>query len=180
MKLPTMSMDIFDKTLETINEHYPFSLSPKLILALLVTTGVCFVVFGLLFIWYKRKTTLATSTIGHLHKLIPSLKEKKPSLNSLLPILSEFVHPTNTKNTNIDTTNAVSQKSSPACIEQSLPAMVPCRHHTKSNKPKMALPSTKTQTEPISLDLFNHAAASLNEKGEIELKHYRKYLFNQD
>ena len=24
MKLPTMSMDIFDKTLETINEHYPF------------------------------------------------------------------------------------------------------------------------------------------------------------
>ena len=31
MKLPTMSMYIFDKTLETIDEHYPFSLSPKLI-----------------------------------------------------------------------------------------------------------------------------------------------------
>ena len=83
MKLPTMSMDIFDKTLETIDENYPFSLSPKLILALLILTGVCFVVFGILFIWYKRKTTLATSTIGHLHKLIPSLKEKKLSLNSL-------------------------------------------------------------------------------------------------
>ena len=72
-----MSMDIFDKRLETIDEHYPFSLSPKLILALLVTTGVCFVVFGLLFIWYKRKTILTTSTIGHLHKLIPSLNRKE-------------------------------------------------------------------------------------------------------
>ena len=98
MKLPTMPMDIFDKTLETIDENYPFSLSPKLILALLILTGICFVVFGILFIWYKRKNTLATSTIGHLHNLIPSLKEQKLSLNSLLPILSEFVHPTKTKN----------------------------------------------------------------------------------
>ena len=60
--------------------------------------------------------------------------------------------------------------------------MVQHCHHTKSNKPKMALPSTKTQTEtePISLDLFNHAATDLNEKGEIKLKRYRKYLFNRD
>ena len=72
MKLPTMPMDIFDKTLETIDENYPFSLSPKLILALLIATGVCFVIFAILFIWYKRKTTLATSTVGHLHKVIPS------------------------------------------------------------------------------------------------------------
>ena len=63
LKLPTTSMDIFDKTLETIDEHYPFSLSPKLILALLVTTGVCFIVFGILFIWYKRKTSLTASTV---------------------------------------------------------------------------------------------------------------------
>ena len=182
MKLPTMPMDIFDKTLETIDENYPFSLSPKLILALLILTGVCFVIFGILFIWYKRKTTLATSTIGHLHKLIPSFKEKKPSLNSLLPILSEFVHPTNTKTTNLETTNAVSRKSPPTHDEQSLPAMVPHRHHTKSNKPKMALPSTKmqTETEPISLELFNHVATDLNEKGEIELKKYKKYQFNCD
>ena len=137
MKLPTMSMDIFDRTLETIDEDYPFSLSPKLILALHILTGVCFIVFGVLFIWYKRKTTLATSTIGHLHKLIPSLKEKEPSLNSLLPILLEFVHPT--KSTNLETTNAVPRKSSPTHDEQSLPTMVPRRHHTKSNKPKMAL-----------------------------------------
>ena len=108
MKLPTMPMDIFDGTLETIDERYPFSLSPKLILVLLILTGVCFVIFGILFIWYKRKTTLATSNISHLHKLIPSLQERKPTLNSLLPMLLEFVHPTNTKITNLETTNAVS------------------------------------------------------------------------
>ena len=111
--------------------------------------------------------------VGNLGKLIPSLTAKKPSLNSLLPTLSELVHPTNNKNTNVDTTNAVSRKSSPAYNEQSLPAMVP-HHHIKSNKPKMALPSTKTQTEPISLELFNHAAADLDKKDEIELEHYKK------
>ena len=111
MKLPSMPMDIFDQNLEMIDENYPFSLSPKLILALLILAGLLFIVIGILFIWYKRKTTLATSTVGHLHKLIPSLKEKQPSLNSLLPILSEFVHPTKTKNTNLDTT-AGSQQSS--------------------------------------------------------------------
>ena len=174
-----MSMDIFDKALETIDEHYPFSLSPKLISALLVIAGICFIVFGILFIWYKRKTTVSASTVGNLSKLIPSLTEKKPSLNSLLPILSEFIHPTNNKNTNVDTTTAVSQKSSPAYNEQSLPTMVP-RHHTKSNKPKMALPSTKTQTEPISLELFNCAAVDLDKKGEIELEHYKKYSFNHE
>ena len=44
LKLPTMSMDIFEKTLETIDEQYPFTLSPKLILALLVVTGICFII----------------------------------------------------------------------------------------------------------------------------------------
>ena len=66
--------------------------------------------------------------------------------------------------TNVNTTDAVSHKSSPAYDEQSLPAMV-LHHHTKSNKPKMALPPTKSQTEPISLELFNRAAADLDKKG---------------
>ena len=94
----------------------------------------------------------------------------------------EFVHPTDTETTNIETTTAVSQKSSPTCDEQSMPAMVPRRHHTKSNKPKMTLPSTtiQTKTELILLDLFNRAAADLDEKGEIELKRYKKYLFNRN
>ena len=89
LKLPTMSMDIFNKVLENIDENYPFLMSPKLILALLILTGLCTLIIGILFIWYKRKTTFTTSTMGNLLKLIPSLKEKIPSLDSLLPILAE-------------------------------------------------------------------------------------------
>ena len=89
LKLPTMSMDIFKKVLGNIDKNYPFSMSPKLILALLVLTGICTIVIGILFIWYKRKTSFTTSTMGNLLKLIPSLKEKIPILDSLLPILSE-------------------------------------------------------------------------------------------
>ena len=52
----------------------------------------------------------------------------------------------------------------------------------KPIKPKMATPlmSTNTKTEPLSLELFNCAAADLNQKGEIELERYRKYLFNHE
>ena len=39
LKLPTMSMDTFKNVLGNIDKNYPFSLSPKLILALLVLTG---------------------------------------------------------------------------------------------------------------------------------------------
>ena len=53
LKLPTMSMDIFNKVLENIVEDYLFSLSPKLILALLVLTGICTIAIGIIFIWYK-------------------------------------------------------------------------------------------------------------------------------
>ena len=164
-----MSMDVFDESLETIDEHYPFSLSPKLILALLMITGICFIVFGILFIWYKRKTTLNASTVGNLSKLIPSLTEKKPSLNSLLPILSELQFPINNKNTNIDTTTAVSQKPT-ISDEQSLPVLAP-RHHMKSIKPKMNKPptSTNTKTEPLSFQLFNYAAVDLDKKERLNL-----------
>ena len=54
MKLPTMHMDIFDKTLETIDENYPFSLSPKLILALLILTGVCILCFSFCYLINQR------------------------------------------------------------------------------------------------------------------------------
>ena len=100
----------------------------------------------------------------------------------MLPIFLEFVHPT--KSTNLETTNAGSQKSSPTRDEQSLPTMVPHRHRTKSNKLKMALPSAntnkQTETEPISLKQFNCAAADLDAKGEIQLRKYHKYLLTQD
>ena len=136
LKLLTMSMDIFDKTLETIDEHYPYTLLPKLILALLIITGICFIAFGILFIWYKRKTAFTLSKVGNLSKLIPSLTEKKPTLNSLLPILSELKFPTNNKNTNVDTTTAVSHKPTTS-DEQLYPTLAP-RHHTKLIKPKTA------------------------------------------
>ena len=114
--------------------------------------------------------------------MIPSLTEKKPSLNSLLPILSELKFPTNNKNRSVDTTTADSCKPT-TCDEQSLPTLVPC-HHTKLIKPKTATPltstTTKTELEPISLELFNRAAADLDIKGELELELYKNYLFNQD
>ena len=90
LKLPTMSMELFDNVLENIDEDYPFSLSPKLILALLIFTGICVIAIGIIFIWYKRKTSLTSSTVGNLIKLVPSLNEKISTLNSLLPILSEL------------------------------------------------------------------------------------------
>ena len=96
--------------------------------------------------------------VGNLSKLIPSLTEKKPTLNSLLPILSELKFPTTNKNTNADTITAVSQKPTTS-DEQSLPTLAP-RHQTNPIKPKMATPlmSINTKTEPISLELFNCAA----------------------
>ena len=97
LKLPTMSMDVFHNVLENIDEDYPFSLSPKLILTLLVHNGICTIVIGILVMWYKRKTSFTSSTMGNLIKLIPSLIEKVPTLNSLLPILSELAPSQNNK-----------------------------------------------------------------------------------
>ena len=72
-------------------------------------------------------------------------------------------------------------KSSPTRDEHSKPEMVPRRHHTKPNKPKMTTPSAPPiETEPISLELFNRAAADLDAKGEIQLKEYRKYLSHRE
>ena len=98
LKLPTMSMEIFDNILENIDEDYPFMLSPKLILALLVSVGICVITIGIIFIWYKRKAYLTSSTVGNLVKLVPSLNEKVPMLNSLLPILSELTLSQNNEN----------------------------------------------------------------------------------
>ena len=181
LKLPTMSMDIFDRTLENIDENYPFTLSPKLILALLIITGICFIAFGILFIWYKRKTSFTSSTVGNLSKLIPSLTEKKPTLNSLLPILSELKFPESNQNKNLVTSTAVSQLPQITLDELSPPIFVP-RLQMKTIKPKTSTTSKSTnpKTEPLSLELFNCAAADLNQKGEIELARYRKYLFNRE
>ena len=124
LKLPTMSMEIFDNVLENIDEDYPFSLSPKLILASLITVGVCVVAIGIIFIWYKRKASLITSTIGNLVKLIPSLNKKTPTLNSLLPIFSELTSSQNNENENVITPVAVSPLSQTPLDELILPPVL--------------------------------------------------------
>ena len=79
LQLPPMSMDMFDNVIDNIDENYPFTLSPKLILALLVTVGICVIALEIIFIRYKRKTTLSSSTMGNLIKLVPSLAGNSPS-----------------------------------------------------------------------------------------------------
>ena len=185
LKLPTMPMEIFKKVLGNIDEKYPFSLPPKLILALLIATGLCTVIIGILFIWYRRKTSFTSSTMGNILKLIPSLKEKIPTLDSLLPILSEHV----TQNAkNALTTVAVPQQSQTPLDELILPPVLVLKlqmaksppaipYHTTPMDPQ---PSTSTTTDyksgPISLEMFNHAVADLNDKGIINMKKYKKYL----
>ena len=90
LQLPPMSMDMFDNIIYNIDEDYPFSLSLKIILTLLVTVGTCVIALGIIFIWYKRKATLSSSTVGNLVKFVPSLAGNTPSLDSLLPMLSEI------------------------------------------------------------------------------------------
>ena len=185
LKLPTMPMEIFKKVLGNIDEEYPFSLPPKLILALLVATGLCTVIIGILFIWYRRKTSFTSSTMGNILKLIPSLKEKIPTLDSLLPILSEHV-PQNAKNA-IPTVTVPQQTQTPSNELILLPILVPKLQMAKSppailycTTPMDPQPSTSTTTDyksgPISLEMFNRAAANLNDKGIINMKKYKKYL----
>ena len=119
-----MSIEIFDNILENIDEDYPFSLSPKLILALLVSVGICVIAIGIIFIWYRRKASLTSSTVGNLVKLVPSLNEKVPTLNSMLPILSELTSSKN--NENVITHVTVSQLSQTPLDELiPLPVLVP-------------------------------------------------------
>ena len=106
-------------------------------------------------------------------------------MDSLLPILSEHV----LQNAKIVlTTVAVPQQPQPPSDELILPPiLVPKLQMTKSMPavpycatPMEPLPSTSAatdyKTEPISLEMFNHAATDLNDKGVINIKKYKKYL----
>ena len=166
-------------------------MSPKLILALLVLTGVSTIVIGILFIWYKRKTSFTSSTMGNLIKLIPSLNEKVPTLNSLLLILSELAPSQNIKNAL--TSVAVPQLSQTLPDELVLPPVLVPKLQMETTKPPTAIsvpyhtshlepiPTTSTdyKSEPLSLEMFNHAATDLNKKGVINLKRYKKYLYQK-
>ena len=189
LKLPTMSMEMFDNVLENIDENYPFSLSPTLILALLVSMGVCVIALGVIFIWYKRKASLTSSTVGNLVKLVPSLNNKVPTLNSLLPILSEL---TSTKNEMMISPTIVSTLPQTMPDELILPPVFVPRLQVAaspsstepmqlnpgpvySNRKLKQTPQDVT-TEPISLEMFNRATSDLNTKGIINLKKYNHNL----
>ena len=189
LKLPTMSMDLFDNVLENIDEDYPFSLSPKLILALLILAGVCIIAIGIIFIWYKRKPSLTSSMVGNLIKLVPSLNEKIPTLKSLLPILLELTP--SQSNRNALTSVTVPQLSQTPPDELVLPPIPVPKHQMETTKPSTTIsvpyhpsqlePSPMTSTDfktgPLSLEMFNRAATNLNKKGVINLRRYKKYLY---
>ena len=191
LKLPTMSMDIFNNVLENIDEDYPFSLSPKLILTLLILAGICIIAIGIIFIWYKGKTSLTSSTVGNLIKLVPSLNEKIPTLNSLLPILSELTP--SQSNKNALTSIAAPQLSKTPPDELILPLLTVPKLQMETTKPSTTIsvpyhpsqlePSPMTSTDfktgPLSLEMFNHAATDLNEKGVINLRRYNKHLYKK-
>ena len=119
-----MPMDIFKKSLKNIDENYPFSLPPILILSLLITVGIETLIVCILFIWYKRKTSHTTSIVDNLLNLIPSLKEEIPNVDSLLPILAERALPSGTNYNN--TTITVPHRSQPPLDEFiSPPALMP-------------------------------------------------------
>ena len=191
LKLPSMCMYLFDNILENIDENYPFSLPPKLILALLITMGICVIATGILFIWYKRKTSLTSSMVGNLIKLVPSLNEKIPTLNSLLPILSKQTPSQN--NDDAFTPVAVSHLSQTLPDELILPPITVPKLQRETTKPSTSAsipfhpfrlePSpmslTDVKTGPLSLEMFNHVTADLNDKGVINLKKYSKYLYRK-
>ena len=63
LQLPPMPMEMFEEIVENIDEDYPFSFSPKIILAMLVVMGIFMITSVVLFIWCKRKTTPSFSTL---------------------------------------------------------------------------------------------------------------------
>ena len=109
-----------------------------------------------------------------------SLKEKIPTLDSLLAILSEHV-PHYAKNA-LPTITVPQQLQTLTDEFVPPPILVPKLHMTKSppalpyrstpmepSAPMEPQPSTSTSNEyksgPISLEMFNHAATDLNNKG---------------
>ena len=170
-----------------------FTLSPKLILALLITVGICVIALGIIFIWYKRKTTLSSSTMGNLIKLVPSLVGNTPSLDSLLPILSELTSSRTKTRTTPTTVSTLHQTTPDELILP--PVLIPRLQVTPSSPSTSAVsqpvhlvqgPVYKSQrtkhtpeeetTEPVLLEMFNKAATDLDTKGVINLRRYTRYL----
>ena len=191
LQLTPMSMDMFDNIIDNIDEDYPFSLSPKIILTLLVTVGIYVIALGIIFIWYKRKATLPSSTVGNLVKLVPLLADNTLSLDSLLPMLSKLAS-SRTKSQTTPTAashqTAYDKLLTPPILKPRLQA-TPSSPSTSTAQPSAQLirgPINRNQrskytsegdtTEPVSPEMFNKAATDLETKGVINLRKYTKYL----
>ena len=193
LQLPPMSMGMFDNIIDNIDEDYPFSLSPKIILTLLVVVGICVIALGRTLIWYKRKATLSSSTIGILVKLVPSLADNTPSLDSLLTMLSKLASSRTKSQT---TPTAASHWAAAEKVTFLTPPILKPRLQVTPSSPSTstAHPSAKRiggptnrahrskntsegdTTETVSLEMFNKAATDLETKGVINLKKYIKCL----
>ena len=166
-----------------------FSLSPKIILVILVVMNIFMIASGVILIWYKRKTTPLSSIVGNLVKLIASLAGNTPSLDSLLPMLSELApsiaDPQSTSATPhqaaIDKLTPLGPSSTsitglhitPIPIPRSTTqshAGLPDRPSNKPSKPRST--SLEDTINPVSLEMFNKTATDLEAKGMINLRRY--------
>ena len=80
----------------------------------------------MILIWYKRKATLSSSTVGNLVKLVPSLADNTPSLDSLLLMLSELA----SSGTNLQTTPTTSPQAADDKLTFLTPSTFITRLHT--------------------------------------------------
>ena len=143
--------------------------------------------------------TPSFSTAGNLVKLIPSLYGNTQSLDSLLPMLSDLTYSiTDPQSTSVtphqDAVNKLTLSTPPTSpattiIEMQTSPMplpistaqshkLPGRPSNKPSKPRST--SVEGTVEPVSLEMFNKAAADLEAKGMINLKEYTKYLAKKD
>ena len=178
-------MDMFDNIIENIDENYPFSLPPKIILTLLVVMGICVTAPGMILIWYKRKATLSSSTVGNLVRLVPTLAGNTPFLDSLLPMLSELASSTTKSQTAHYFTAGWADKLTSLTSSTFISRLeaTPTSPSTSTAQPSVKLlegPTSKAHrskytpegdiTEPVPLGMFNKAATDLETKGVINLR----------
>ena len=181
LQLPPMPMDMFENIIKNIDEHYPFSLSPKIILIILVVMGIFIIALGVILIWYKTKATLSSSTVGNLVKLVPSLASITTSLDLLLPMLSELAQsiadpqatPATSHQATVDKLTFLTPSTSitglnttsiPLSTSTTQPhAGLPDGPSNKPSKPRST--SVDDTIEPVSLEMFNKAATDPRGKG---------------
>ena len=132
--------------------------------------------------------------MGNLIKLLPSLVDDTPSLDSLLPTLSELLTSSRTKTKTTPTTVSTLHQTTPAELILP-PVLIPRLQVTPSSPSTSAVsqpvhlvqgpvyqsqrakhtPEEET-TEPVSLEMCNKAATDLDTKGVINLRRYTRYL----